>query len=294
MLTVLFATACTVAEAPSAVDLVAATVEAQPTAEPDPTPRPTPVLVGLRTWQRLNYGDAPAQYGRLMMPAEARTDSPTDYPMVVLIHGGFWKRQFDASQMFPIAEWLAARGIASWNIEMTLVGNPDGGWPGTLNDVAAAIDYLAVLAEDHPISLDDVRLLGHSSGGHLALWAHARDQLAAGEPGANPAVTPTRTVALGPITDLVWAAGNGEATAQFLGGAPTEVPDRYAHATPIFDPVTSRIVVAEFDRLVLPGHYQNAIDAGVPITPAPDADHFDLIDPGSPTWDVVIAELLGP
>src|SRR5262245_64343849 len=80
--------------------------------------------------------------------------------------------------MEPLAEALAGEGVATWNIEYRRVGNEGGGWPGTFLDVAHATDHVKTLAATHPIDLSRVVVLGHSAGGHLALWAAARGRLA--------------------------------------------------------------------------------------------------------------------
>ena len=138
--------------------------------------------------------------------------------------------------MEPLADDLVARGYAAWNIEYRRVGQPGGGWPGTLEDVAAAIDKLAeVAATDADLDLTRVSVVGHSAGGHLALWAAGRGALARGTPGADPAVEVAAAVGLAPVTNLRMGAtdrvGNG-AVVDFLGGSPEEFPDRYAVAEP--------------------------------------------------------------
>ena len=89
--------------------------------------------------------------------------------------------------MTPLARDLAARGFAAWNIEYRRVGQEGGGWPGTLEDVAAAADAVPGLDGVDP---SRVVTVGHSAGGHLALWLAARHRIAAGAPGAEPRLRP--------------------------------------------------------------------------------------------------------
>ena len=93
------------------------------------------------------YGDGPEQFATLAVPA-----TPGPHPVVVLIHGGFWRAAYGLDLMEPLAADLVGRGYAAWNIEYRRVGQPGGGWPGTLEDVAAAIDKLADLAATTPTS----------------------------------------------------------------------------------------------------------------------------------------------
>ena len=126
--------------------------------------------------RQIAYGDHPDQVGNLHLPAGDR-DGP--WPAVVLIHGGFWRYGWDRTLMTPLARDLAARGIAAWNIEYRRVGQEGGGWPGTLEDVAAAADAVVGL---EGVDASRVATVGHSAGGHLALWLAARHRLPAGAP----------------------------------------------------------------------------------------------------------------
>ena len=132
------------------------------------------------------------QFGGLGLPVGAGP-----HPVVILIHGGFWRARFGLDLMDGLAEDLAARGIASWNIEYRRVGQPGGGCPGTLWDVAQAADHLAHLAARHRLDLTRLVALGHSAGGQLALWLAARRRLPASAlPDGSPAVAP----AVAPLT----------------------------------------------------------------------------------------------
>ena len=141
------------------------------------------------------YGDHPDQVANLHLPA---TDGEP-WPCVVLLHGGFWRARWDRTLMTPLAIDLAARGIAAWNVEYRRVGQDGGGWPGTLNDAAAAIDHLTTV---HEVDAHRVVSCGHSAGGHLALWLAARRRLTAGAPGAQPSVRPVAAVSLAGVCDL--------------------------------------------------------------------------------------------
>ena len=118
------------------------------------------------------YGDQPNQFGPLrtpgLLPPEAMP--PHDpFPVVVLIHGGFWKDSFDLGLMSPLAADLSSRGYATLHLEYRVIGSRDGGWPETAEDVAAGIDHLAEIADEHGLDLSRVIVIGHSAGGQLAL-----------------------------------------------------------------------------------------------------------------------------
>jgi acetyl esterase/lipase len=175
----------------------------------------------------VSYGEHPDQVANLHLP---NGDGP--FPVVVLVHGGFWRYGWDRTLMTPLALDLARRGIAAWNIEYRRVGG-DGGWPATFADVAAAVDALA--ERDEPLDLARVAAIGHSAGGHLALWAAARPGLPEGAPGAAPRVRLTAAVAQAGAVDLHAVAHRGlsnGAAHELLGGRPEDVPERYELASP--------------------------------------------------------------
>src|SRR5690349_7348342 len=81
------------------------------------------------TVETLTYGDDPAQHGTLYRPpGESRG-------VVVVIHGGFLKAEYDASLGEPLARDLARQGWTAWNLEYRRIGN-GGGLPQTFDDVA--------------------------------------------------------------------------------------------------------------------------------------------------------------
>lgn len=152
--------------------------------------------------------------------------------MIVLIHGGSWHKRYGKVVMRGLAADLVRRGWAVWNIEYRRLGE-GGGWPETFDDVAGAIDHLRTL--DAPLDMQSVSLIGHSAGGHLALWAAGRAGLPAGAPGAGPAILPRRAIGQAPVADLVGAyrLWHGGAAQALMGGAPEQIPARYAVADPI-------------------------------------------------------------
>jgi acetyl esterase/lipase len=159
--------------------------------------------------------------------------------VVVVVHGGFWRTAYGIELARPLAADLAGRGWAAVAVEYRRVGTGEGGgggWPATLEDVAAALDSLPDLRGSARLDLSDVTVVGHSAGGHLAAWAAGRGRLPAGAPGASPRVPVTAVVLQAGVLDLARAdeqqLGNG-AVAEFLGGRPDAVPERYAAADPV-------------------------------------------------------------
>ncbi|MGI9093736.1 MAG: alpha/beta hydrolase [Mycobacteriales bacterium] len=237
----------------------------------------------------IRYGDDASQRADLHLPS-----SGGRHPVVVVVHGGFWRVAYDRTLGEALAADLAGRGWAAWNIEYRRVGN-GGGWPETLADAAAAVDHLAELAGPHGLDLARVVAVGHSAGGHLAGWLAARGGLPGGAPGAHPIVQPVGVVSQAGVLDLRDGAeqrlGRG-AVAQLMGGRPDALPDRYALASPIERLPTGvpTVCVHGRDDDVVPLRQSErfaaaALQAGDPCeVRVVDGDHFVLIDPATSAW----------
>lgn len=238
------------------------------------------------------YGSHPDQVANLHLPSG---EGP--FPVVVLLHGGFWRVGWDRTLMTPLARDLAGRGLAAWNVEYRRVGQEGGGWPGTFLDVAAAVDHLAAV---DAVDLHRVLTCGHSAGGHLALWLAGRHRLPAEAPGANPRVRPRGAVALAAIADLVRGWGGELArdpVEALLGGTPGEVPDRYSVADParlLPLGVPQLLVHGADDEVVPPAQSQKYVLAAgseAELLEVEDSDHFDVIDPQDAAWRAIVARL---
>jgi acetyl esterase/lipase len=185
------------------------------------------ILDFLTRGRSYRYGPHRSQRADLYLPIGAGP-----HPVMVVIHGGSWHRRYGKVVMRGLAGDLVRRGWAVWNIEYRRLGE-GGGWPATFQDVAAAIDHLAEI--DAPLQLDSVSVLGHSAGGHLALWAASRERLPHGVPGARPAIVLKRAIGQAAVSDLAGAyrLWHGGAAKALMGGGPEQVPDRYAVGDPL-------------------------------------------------------------
>jgi acetyl esterase/lipase len=267
-----------------AVVTACATTAARPGAPDDGGPRPGEPV-------RLDYGTHPSQFGELTLPAGG---GPVR-GVVVVVHGGFWRQSYGLELGRPLAEDLAARGLAAWNIEYRRVGG-DGGWTATFDDVAAAVDLLAGDGQrvaGGRLDLQHVVAVGHSAGGHLAAWLAARPGLPAGAPGAEPAVSLRGAVSQAGVLDLVDAAQRrvgGAAVPDLLGGLPDAVPDRYLLASPVARlPFAARVVcVHGTDDRNVPirqsERFVAAAGAGAELVTLPGVEHFAVIDPATAAW----------
>jgi acetyl esterase/lipase len=246
------------------------------------------------------YGPHASQRADLYVPP---TSGP--HPTIVLIHGGSWHKRYGRTFMRWLAGDLLRRGFAVWNIEYRRLGGA-GGWPATFADVAAATDHLAEL-DDPRLDLEQVTLLGHSAGGHLALWAAGRPNLPAGAPGAldgAPRVQPVRVISQAGVADLglAYRLWRGGAARALMGGSPEEVPERYAAGDPM------RLLPLETPVLIVHGVRDEtvSIEIGRSYTEAaraaggevelveiegPAGRHRAHLDPRGEAWAAVVERL---
>ncbi|PBB05095.1 alpha/beta hydrolase family protein [Salimicrobium humidisoli] len=258
--------------------------------------------------QRIYYGEDIYQYGELMLP-----ETPAPHPVVVIIHGGFWKTDFDLDLTREIAMDLTAAGWATWNIEYNRIGQNGGGWPGSFRDVADAMDHLIHIEHEYRLDLDRVVTLGHSAGGHFALWLAGRHRLPdTSELFKENFLAPGAAVSLAGISDLstmhmIHAFRDQELakpadnpTAELMGGSPLEVPERYREGSPkeLLPLSTAHILFhGSLDVNVPVGmsddYHEWAENIGDPVKyiRLTDTEHFMFTDPSTRAWKKVKEEM---
>ena len=246
--------------------------------------------------RRIAYGPGALQFAELWLP---RGKAP--HPVVLMIHGGCWQSDVaDRTIMNWIADDLRGRGIAVWNVEYRGVDRPGGGYPGTYLDVAAAADLLVKDGPALGLKTDRIVAVGHSAGGHLALWLADRSALPATSPlrGAHPAPI-AAAISQGGLPDLHFSSntvghGCGTEGAIAMAGQPSAArPDVYADTSPIaMAPGSARqISVNATKDVIAPPSYAAAYAAvlaakGVTVEQhvIHDEGHVELIAPGSRAW----------
>jgi len=150
---------------------------------------------------RLSYGTLPLQFGDLWLPEFGRPMAARPWPLVVFIHGGWWRSAYGLGYAGFLCQAMKAQGIAVWSLEYRRVGDTGGGWPGTMQDVAAGMDHVAKLAEAYPLDTQRVIAAGHSAGGHLAFWLAGRHHV----PPSSVLAEPQPKVALRGVVALAGA-----------------------------------------------------------------------------------------
>lgn len=231
---------------------------------------------------RLKYGPDQNQFGDLRLPK-----SKGPYPLLMNIHGGFWRAKYDLQHASHLCTALTSSGIATFNLEYRRVGNPDGGWPGTFEDVTNGLKYIRQHAAEHGIDAKRVLVMGHSAGGQLALCVAHRvfDLLGA--------------VSLAGVLDLQRAYDlhlSKDAVVEFLGGTPQQVPEHYHEASPmdIAIPKVRQLIVSGDKDEVVPSDFsrdyarrKKSHGEHVDVLELQGVGHFDVIDPQSTVWEKI-------
>ena len=253
---------------------------------------------------RISYGKDENQFGDLRVPSGAGP-----HPVVILIHGGCWKADFATLRdLAPMAEALKAEGIATWNVEYRRLSQSGSGWPGTYMDVSRSVDYLRSIATDKQLDLNRVIVVGHSAGGHLAMWVASRPRLSSGSALYVKDPLPIRGVIdLAGTTDMEafiqfeQHGCNGAVVEEMLGGKPADVPERYAQVSAI------KMVPLEIPQVLIWGGDDDiapislgekytvaAKQAGDPVrlVSIPGVGHFEIASPLATTWPAVRNEIV--
>ena len=226
----------------------------------------------------VRYGTDPSQVAEFFRP-----DYAGPHPTAVLIHGGFWRRGYDRHLMDALSRDLAARGWAAWNLEYRRLGD-GGGWPATFDDVRNGID---ALGEVDGLDLTRVVAIGHSAGGHLALWAAAR---------AHGRVRITHAVSQAGVADLAEAArlGLSHGAADELVGGRRELFARASPSELVPLGIPQLLIHGEEDEIVpvsiARGYAAAARAAGdaVDLVTLPGVGHFEHLEPASQAWREVV------
>lgn len=253
---------------------------------------------------RIHYGENPYQFGDLRLP---NTSGP--HPILVVIHGRCWISKIaDVNFMSAFAESFTEKSLATWNIEYrcTDVG---GGWPGTFQDVGQAVDHLKALAPLYNLDLRETFVVGHSAGGHLALWVGARHRL-------SPTSVLYKEDSL-PVKGIINLSGPGDLRLfaqqqnqvcgtnvidQLLGSSDSQIMgNRYTQISPyelLPLGIKQILITGKDDRAAPPesltafAHQAKTLGDDLETIIIEDAGHFEVIAPTSPAWPIIKQKIL--
>ena len=245
------------------------------------------------------YGPAPSQYAELFIPA-----GRGPFPVAVLVHGGCWTKEFGGiTQLRNMAGALVTRGIAVWNVEYRRVDEAGGGYPGTYQDISAALDLLAAKAPTSGLDLQRIVAVGHSAGGQLVQWLAGRSRIAAGSPLYQAHPVPVREiVSLGGLADLrseqALIKSSCERDIVDLTGLPSAArPDVFSDtnaAELIPNGSHTVLITGELDTISPPrvahDYAARARKAGdhAEVVILPGASHYDEVAANSAGWPAVL------
>lgn len=235
--------------------------------------------------KKIAYAEHPDQFGLLWLP---NSKVAIKKPTVALLHGGCWMRSYDIHHTAALATALAQAGHAVWNIEYRRADEDQSAWPTSLQDVRRGLLALHQLS-DYGVTLDEVAILGHSAGGHLALLLAAE----AGQliPSERNGVF---VVGLAAITNITtYASGDNscqQCTALFMGGSPDDIPDAYAAANPTGREITIPVTLlqGDADQVVPRDQFDSLQGETVIRLLQPGAGHFDWLHPGTPAFQTLL------
>jgi acetyl esterase/lipase len=247
---------------------------------------------------RIAYGSDSNQFLDLRLPSPKEKKGP--FSLVVNIHGGFWRAQYNLDHAAHLCAALTAKGLATANLEYRRVGNDGGGWPGTFADIRSAYNVLVQYAPQHNLDSRQVIAMGHSAGGQLALCLAAHERAL------------TRVVSLAGVVDLQRTYQlhlSNDAVVEFLHGTPREVPDHYREADPSqlsIPQARQYLIHGGADDVVPPEFSRDYVSArqkrtgkekeDARLVEISGAGHLDLINPRTPAWKTVeqtVIQLLG-
>jgi acetyl esterase/lipase len=252
------------------------------------------MLTNPQRYSRISYGPEQLQFGDLRLPGP---DTVGPYPVAIIIHGGCYLAQYNLAYMGEFAEVVAQAGMATWNIEYRRVGNAGGGWPGTFLDVAAAADYLRTLAQEYPLDLTKIMVIGHSSGGQLAIWLATRDRIIPDSELYCQNPLPVHSViALAPVTDIARRYRQRDcdnSAGKLMGGSPDLQNHRYRQVSPIeLLPVPTQQLVVLGDQDTQNRHEETdnylekarILGGEIDFQRIASSGHFEMIDPKTAAW----------
>jgi len=258
-------------------------------------PRPAPD-------RTIRYGEHERQVVDVYLPTGAGP-----HPVVVMIHGGCWSAPWDRTLMNWASDDLRGRGIAVWNIDYRVIENGNG-YPHIFDDAWAAIHALSIRGRALGLDPRRVAAIGHSAGGHLALWYTARRR-SWSPPRSADGIAPPKlraVISLGGIPDLELAErppGTGcgtEVIGQLIGrGLPGRRDPFVETSVPRMGPLgVPQVLINGAQDRIIPTHFaedyagkMRAKGDDVRVRLIERTGHVELIAPESAAWMAAVEEI---
>jgi acetyl esterase/lipase len=246
---------------------------------------------------RVRYGEDALRFAEVRLPdKDIPLPSPNAlptvnqrlWPVVMNIHGGFWRSKYNLGHAGHLCAALTDAGFATYNVEYRRVGDPHGGWPGSFEDVRNAYAFLIQHGREFRCDPRQVMVMGHSAGAQLALCLAGHERSLG------------RVISLAGVLDLQQAYAlhlSNDAVVEFLGGTPQQVPEHYREASPMKLKIAARqvVITGASDDVVPPdlsrkyAAQKKSAGEKVELVEIPKAGHFELIDPRTEAFKTVLA-----
>ncbi|UNK15905.1 alpha/beta hydrolase [Paenibacillus sp. N3/727] len=160
-------------------------------------------------------------------------------PAIVKVHGGGWV-EGDKNNNPYWNQWLNELGYTVFDVQYRMP--PQAGWKDEVGDVKSVLGWVLENADTYKIDTRKINVMGDSAGGNLVM-------LAAYSMG-NVALPPSTDVPDVPINAVINLYGPADMTQfysnnpspnyvqrvmeQYIGGSPSQFPDRYKMLSPIY------------------------------------------------------------
>ncbi len=170
------------------------------------------------------------------------------WPIILAFPGGGWRWASRADYGGRVSVFTHL-GYAVAGVDYTYASSSGGHtWPANLQDARAAVGWVHRNADKFNLDTSKIVAMGESAGAHIALLlgTYPPTKVISGVPNTNAPVDPKQAAAThiaavvdfyGP-TDLTALYNESRASVipyftTFLGGPPSQYPDRYTAASPI-------------------------------------------------------------
>jgi pimeloyl-ACP methyl ester carboxylesterase len=249
---------------------------------------------------KISYGEQSEQFGKLFLP-KSQQKNTKPYPTIILLHGGCWRAQHGLAQLGQLSKALTELGYAVWNLEFRRLGN-GGGFPITFEDVALGADFLESLSKKYSLDMSNVITMGHSAGGHLALWLAGRHHLDEKSTlYSKNTLNIKAVISLAGIPDLKEAVNQNicsGASEELVGGLPNDIPTIYQQASPLHLlplNIPQWHLVGEKDPIVPSTYLQSYITKATKVEKSnnlkleiiPEIGHFEMVMPNTQSWPYI-------
>lgn len=254
---------------------------------------------------KIPYGKHTEQFGELFLP-KPQLKKCNLHPTIILLHGGCWRAQHGLAQLGQLSKALTKLGYAVWNLEFRRLGN-GGGFPIIFEDVALGADFLENISNQYSLDMNNIITMGHSAGGHLALWLAGRHHLDESSVlYSTNSLNIKAVISLAGIPDLEEAVNQkicGNASEELAGGLPKDIPSIYRQASPLHLlplNIPQWHLVGEEDPIVPSIYLQSYIEKAAKVEKTdnlkleiiPDIGHFEMVMPNTQSWPYIRQALL--